>query len=150
MDPLSVTASILGILGFVGQSINGINTLASLVKQAGNADSTVDNFLREIDGFHQCLLRVEELLHEFESGSSSSVHGEVVVTLVDQAQACSRDVALWSTLAKDLLPRGQPKSLKAFFAKLKVLRNRDGIVEFRRQLAYHQSALTLSCSTLNS
>ena len=82
MEALGAASSIAGLLGLVGQSINGIIKLRGFVKNVKAAPKTISTFLRDVDSFQQSLSQTQNLLEQLPPNPNTPL------TMLDTMCAC--------------------------------------------------------------
>jgi hypothetical protein len=145
MDPLSATSSIAGIVGLVGQSLNGIERLRIFVKDVRNAPKTLDIFLQEIDNLQESLSQIQKLFIHLRTTRPAQIEPEALDVLRSQVRRCSDDIEMWLASATKMDPSSS-QGIEAFFKKIRVAMNKQGVSEFHRQIATHQQGLGISLS----
>lgn len=142
MEAVGAVASVAGILGLVGQSISGIIKLKDFANDVKIASKSVNAFLRTVDSFLGTLSQIHHLLSKLPDDQDFDLD-----TLQWQLESCLSDIEEWKKLTDKLDP-GTSKGAEAFFKKLRVAANKNGLSEFYNQVSRHQRGLNISLSVL--
>lgn len=143
MEVVSAVASIVGIAGFTGQAINGLQKLYNLFEDCRNASKTADRFLRDVASLTEALKDVETFLAKAQS-LSNALHKTDLASLTINVEDCSKNVVEWVKEAEVMSSslRGTNSRFKKFVAAVK----KQGVRDVFEQIGSHKSTIMLSLS----
>ena len=149
MDAVSAAASVAGLLGLVGQCLDGILKLREFFESAKRAPKTIKALMEELAALDSILEQVRTLLRSLQDRHGDLVPAPSILLdeLCGHIRACERDAGEWARVAQDLDP-GSWKGLKAFFRKAKVAAGQNLFSEFQNKIGDHQRKIPLGLSVL--
>jgi uncharacterized protein (DUF2147 family) len=112
-DPLSITASIAGLLSLV---ISVTDTTFQYVTSARNASSTISALFQELQSLKAVLVKLDEVSHTGEAidNLQASKDGEVVISMLD-IETCSANLTkIQGKLKARMDESGSSKKLQRF------------------------------------
>ncbi len=149
MEAVGAAASVAGILGLVGQCLDGILKLRAFFESTKRAPKTIKGLMEELAALDSILEQVRTLVKGIQDRQRDL--GPAPSTLLDElrdhVRSCEQDACEWARVAKDLDP-GSWTGLKAFFRKAKVAAGQNLFSEFRNKIADHQRKISVGLSVL--
>jgi hypothetical protein len=153
MEAVAATASIVGILGFVGHSVSGLAKLQAFFDKYERAPSLAKKLRKDISGLETTLLEVQEVIKTFQKAhNEENSHGIEMSTgsLDQQVKLCSEDIDQWVKITKDLNPKTKT-GFRMFFKRVKVALSgvemfqafTDDIVKHRQSIGSSLAVLTV-------
>lgn len=149
MEAVGAAASIAGLLGLVGQSIDGLVKVRKFLNDATQARKKVKRLLSEIGVLNLTLSQVQLILMQIRETRREFLD-DLTATLDELAihmTMCEMDAREWARVASGLDP-SHWAGLKAFFRKVKIASSQDLFDEFHDKIAHHQRRISLSLSIL--
>lgn len=140
-------AGAVGILGLVGQSIDGILKIKKHFHGLHAAPRTASNFLSDLDSLKGTLVAIKELIEKVPEEWLVGDEAGNVNVLASQSEKCRDDIKLWEKDAAKLNTKSS-KALDAFFKKLRVVADAGNFSEFHRKVASHQQGIQISLDIL--
>ncbi|TPX06762.1 uncharacterized protein E0L32_002258 [Thyridium curvatum] len=142
-------AGFTGILGFVGQSLNGLVKLREFFVQVKRAPKKVADLLQDIEELHATLNDVRQLAGLFSDDDipSAGAKRPDISSLLANVRSCTEDIVEWAQVAEDLDP-GSLTGLRSFFRRAKVAAEKTLFEEFGKRITNHQHKIGLSLSIL--
>lgn len=140
-------AGTVGILGLVGQSIDGILKLKKLVGMVRDANTAVKNFTSDLDSLNDTLLSIAELVGRIPDEWLTGEGAINVNILTSQVEKCREDIKLWEKDAAKLNTTSLT-SIDAFLKRLRVASEGTAFNEFHRKVANHQQGIQISLDIL--
>ena len=149
MEAVGAAASIAGLLGLVGHTIDGLVKLRRFFHFAKDAPAKLKDLIEDITTLRGTLDHTERVLRELEDEYlyPTHLHGELLDELIATITLCERDVSAWDKVARSS-NTGNWKGVKAFFRKAKLAANKDWFDELREKIAGHERRVSLSLSVL--
>jgi len=147
MDVVTVAASIAGILGLAGQSINGIIQLRGLFLDVASASRTIERFLRDINSLLHVLHDLERLFSHLSASEFDGTPSTNSASLQVELEDCRRDVFDWLKIARDLRPASN-KGRKSWFKMFWIGINQDSVDNIRVELERHRRAIQLNLAVI--
>ena len=143
MEVVAAAASVAGILGFLGESLDGTKKLRNFFIEISVASTVIDQFLKDIDSLLQAMHSIKSLVEKL----PSDFWNDVVASLQMQLKDYTKDVSLWLQVATALRPDLE-KGAKSWMRKTWVALNSKSVNDMRKELDRHKQAFTLSLSIL--
>ena len=147
MDIVAVAASIAGILGLVGQSINGIIQLKGFFSDVASASRTIERFLRDINSLLHVLHDVDRLFSQLSASEFSGTARANSASLLVELEDCHNDVFEWLKLARDLRPASN-RGRKSWFKRFWIGVNQASLKNIRMELERHRQAIQLNLAVI--
>ncbi|KAB5566983.1 hypothetical protein GE09DRAFT_1219230 [Coniochaeta sp. 2T2.1] len=149
MEAVGAAASIAGLLGLVGQSIDGLVKLRRFFIFAKDAPAKLKELIEDIAALRDTLDQTQKVLKGLQDDYlyPTHLHRELLDELIASVTLCERDVTAWDKNARDS-NTGTWKGVKAFFRKAKLAADKDWFDELREKIAGHQRRVSLSLSVL--
>ncbi|KAB5584754.1 hypothetical protein GE09DRAFT_1227 [Coniochaeta sp. 2T2.1] len=149
MEAVGAAASIAGLLGLVGQSIDGLVKLRRFFVFARDAPAKLKELIDDIAALRETLDQTQKVLKGLQDDYlyPTHLHKELLDELIASITLCERDVSAWDKNARDS-NNGTWKGVKAFFRKAKLAADKDWFDELKEKIAGHQRRVTLSLSVL--
>ncbi|KAH8891264.1 hypothetical protein GQ53DRAFT_866126 [Thozetella sp. PMI_491] len=150
MEAVGVAASLVGIVAFVGQSIDGLGKLKAFFDDVKKAKKKISALLSDIDELQDMLLRVQRLGEVFNQDAANSLPASSLPdfsALQMNVEACGEDILIWVKAAQEL-DLGSAIGLRAFFQRARVAAEKALFEEFGRKIASHRQRIGLSLSVL--
>lgn len=136
MDPLSVTASIVGLLAGAGKVAGVLHKLKNSIV---DAPKSLSNLLSQINELRTCLSAVSQLLSEMDSAPSKRMS----MIQVEQLVATLTDAVLtFSELEALIIPLGEPSEISVV-ERIKWAWKEETISSIMARLDRHKSSFTL-------
>lgn len=147
MDVVTVIASIAGILGLAGQSINGIIQLRGFFSDVASASRTIERFLRDINSLLHVLHDVESLFSQLSASEFDGTPSTNSASLQVELEDCRKDVFEWLKVARDLRPASS-QGRKSWFKKFWIGVNQASMDTIRIELERHRRAIQLNLAVI--
>jgi hypothetical protein len=107
-DPLSISASVAGLLSLVIQVADGAYRYIS---SAHNASSTISSLLKELQALKAVLVRLDDLTHPSHTEASGPDGNAFIISLLE-IEVCREDLQeIYQKLKSKLDAKGATKSL---------------------------------------
>jgi hypothetical protein len=107
-DPLSISASVAGLLSLVIQVADGTY---QYVSSARNASSTISSLLRELQALKTILVRLDDLTHSSQTEHSGTDGDASIISMLD-IEVCREDLQeIYRKLNNKLDAKGSTKAL---------------------------------------
>ncbi|KAK7987485.1 hexokinase [Apiospora arundinis] len=152
MEGLGAAGSIVGILGFIGQSIAGIAALQKFFEDYKNSPGIANKLNREMTKLEASLMDVEAVVQLLRKQSWGELAGAVkvnIATLQHLTKHCSHDIATWVQVTAGLDPK-QKSGFKAFFQKVKLaMSGPDKVRSFEADVSRHCQNISNALGTLS-
>ncbi|KAK8048321.1 hypothetical protein PG994_010051 [Apiospora phragmitis] len=151
MEALGAAGSIVGILGFIGQSVAGIAKLEKFFDHYKKAPHLAKKLRADLNSLQATLLDVKVVIQHLENQSWGDIAETVKVNITNLqnfAEQCSDDIADWVQVAAGLDPK-RKSGFKAFFRKVKLaLTGPDTLRSFEADVAKHRQNIGNALATL--
>ncbi|KAH6988896.1 hypothetical protein BKA56DRAFT_246465 [Ilyonectria sp. MPI-CAGE-AT-0026] len=142
MDPLSITASVLAVLGAVGQTAKALKKLWGLK----DAPEELASLVNEVSNWRMVLLMMHDSLERIGTTEEEST-GEVLTAIRDILQQSQDVLQELDTVVSEVLLCG---TKKIDMSRLSYLRYHGRLVKLQDKLRDLRQHLTLALTTLNS
>jgi len=144
-------AAFTGVIGFIGQSIDGIVKLRQFFRNAHSSPKRLRSLLRDFEGLLVSLEKLRSLLRHLQTAASKdpTVLEAIEVGAIDQEiRKCKRDIETWVQVAEhhDLK---NSTGLQGFFNRLRIAASQDEIAEFQSRVTLHTSKMGVNILILN-
>ena len=144
-------AAFTGVIGFVGQSIDGIVKLRQFFRNAHSSPKRIRQLLHDFNDLLVCLEKVRSLLIHLQNAASKDPTMLELRELRDVEQEirkCKKDIETWVQIAEyhDLRSKS---GIHGFFNRLRIAASQDEIVEFQSRVTFHTSKMGMHVSILN-
>lgn len=141
MDPLSITASIIAIVGLANQCATRLRVL-------GQASTEVILLVNEISDLNTLLTQLIVLNHQTEQLEKSAAEGSRIAlkSLLNRAE--EQLLALHKLVQNDLTRSTSGKSTKA--NRLGWVRNKDHVIQLQQSIRSTRLNLAIALGTVNS
>ena len=143
MEAVAATASVTGILAFVGHSIDGIVKLKEFYASLSSISKTVERFLHDINALLHTLQGVQSLLGRLPE-DKTDVN---LIALDIQVEACSNDLNRWLGTAK-IARSASNKGGRTWFRKFWMTVNKHEVKDIRSEIGKHRQALEVSLTLI--
>ncbi|KAK7908665.1 hypothetical protein PG985_015968 [Apiospora marii] len=152
MEILGAAGSIVGILGFIGQSVAGIAKLQKFFDDYKKAPHLAKKLRSDLDSLQATLLDVKAVVENLDQQSWGGTAETVklsITNLKDFAKQCSDDIADWVQVTSGLDPN-RKSGFNAFFRKIKsALSGPDTLRSFEADVTKHRQNISNALATLN-
>ena len=146
MEAVAAVSSVVGILSFAGQALNGIVKLRGFFNEYASASKSIDRFLRDLNSLIQTLEDVKEIAVKLDDVSGFDAKS-MLASLEIQLEDCAKDVYHWVRIGGDNRPESV-KGCKAVFTKFLVASSKDSMVDISRAIASHKDNINLKLSAI--
>ena len=149
MDAVGAAASVAGLLGLVGQCLDGILKLRQFFELTKRAPKMVKGLMEELVALDSILEQVRTLLKSIQDRHQNLVPAPSILLdeLREHIRSCEQDARYWAGVAQDLNP-GSWTGLRAFFRKAKIAAGQNLFSEFGNRIADHQRKISVGLSVL--
>ncbi|KAK7949646.1 hypothetical protein PG996_000232 [Apiospora saccharicola] len=151
MEALGVAGSIVGILGFIGQSVAGIAKLQAFFDDYQRAPHLAKKLRSGMTSLKATLLDVKAVIQHLENRSWGDVAETVKINIVNLkifAKLCSEDITRWVQVTAGLDPK-RKSGFKAFFQKIKLaMTGADTLRSFEADVTNHHQSISNALATL--
>ncbi|KAK7952676.1 uncharacterized protein PG986_008404 [Apiospora aurea] len=151
MEALGAAGSIVGILGFIGQSVAGIAKLQQFFGDYKKAPHLAKKLRGDLASLQASLLDVKAVVQHLENQPWGNIAETVrvnIANLKDFAEQCSNDVADWVQTTAGLDPK-RKKGFKAFFRQIKLaLSGPATLRSFEADVSKHRQNISNALATL--
>ena len=148
MEVVAAVSSIAGIVGLVGQSIDGVIKLRNFFVDVSSASKTVELLLQDLSYLLRVLYDVEKLLCMFSASDDPGESDSSVATLQVQLKDCCNDTFKWLRTAGDLRPDPDSKMRMKWSKRLWVGVNQKSVKSIRDEIGTHKQTIGVSLSIL--
>ena len=133
MEGVSAAASLIAILGLVGNGIQGLAKLQDFFEDAASASRTIERFLFDLNSLLQVLHEVERLLVTISTFEMPDGLETNIASLQVQLESSNKDISKWLQKARGLRPASD-KGQKAWFKKSMVAFSKGSINSIREEI----------------
>lgn len=143
MEAVAATASVVGILTFVAQSIESIIRLRDFYSKLSSSSRTVDRFLHDISALLHTLYGTENLLSKWPK-YQTDVN---ITSLHIQLEECSKDLSQWLATAQ-AMRSGTSRGGKSWFKNFWNAVNKSTVKDIRADISRHRHAINTSLALI--
>ncbi|KAF4633145.1 hypothetical protein G7Y89_g4979 [Cudoniella acicularis] len=143
---MNAAATVAGVIGLAGQTVDGIVKLHGFFKDVAAASRTIEKFLQDMNFLIKTIEDVRSLLGKISTTLPTSTDLKVVA-LEYQLQDCSKDVYRWLNIARDYHPDFSTGS-KASFKKFWVAANKVAVSGISQDINHHRHGIVASLAVL--
>ncbi|KAK6866224.1 hypothetical protein PG995_002752 [Apiospora arundinis] len=155
MEALGAAGSIVGILGFIGQSVDGIAKLQRFFADYKKAPHLTQKLRSDMTSLEATLKDVKAVVQHLESQPSYSQGGDIAETIQLSianlrylAHMCSYDIESWIDITAGLDPK-RKSGFKAFFRQIKMaMSGPDTLRSFEADVMKHRQNISNSLAAL--
>ncbi|KAK2771136.1 hypothetical protein CKAH01_14500 [Colletotrichum kahawae] len=146
---MEAAASVVGLLSFAGQIINGLVKLSEFIQDHREADSRAENALRETQLLTSTVTKLRNVLQNLRDSRSAGTVRQLashIVTLQTHLESCGRDLDEWvETQMSTGGSSSKRRKVDDFLSN-----RRDRVVrDLESKLSSHRAQISLSIGTLN-
>jgi hypothetical protein len=156
MDAVAAIASVVGILSFAGQALQGLMVLEGFLKDASQSQQKMAKLLRELGGLKAALEQITSLMGLIKDRNQQNrIDDRTMQEMISPLEKlhaaieqCHKEVDDWVSK----LSGGSPRSNKGFGSLLKRLQFAFAKEDFNtlwREVSSQRQVLTLLVSTTN-
>ena len=149
---VETVASFVGILGFVGQAVNGLGKLTKFFHDVRKAPKRIEILLRNIESLKGTLSEVEQRLAILDKEQANPAPGQAlpdVSVLQSHVKDCSNDINQWVSIAAKADPSSW-NGVQAFFRRAKIAAGMSSSDEIDDKILIHQRRVGISISVLGT
>lgn len=147
MEVVGAAAGVAGLIGLAGQTIQGIIKLKTFFGDLSRSQTTILEFLYDIESLNHTLADVRSLLSKIQTQATISSSDGSVTTLEAYLVVCSTDIKEWIKIAEKIDPASRNRA-EAIFKQFQVAVNKRGISDIGRRVTNHQQRIGTSISVL--
>ncbi|KAK8041822.1 hypothetical protein PG993_006345 [Apiospora rasikravindrae] len=151
MEALGAAGSIVGILGFIGQSVAGIVKLQAFFDGYKKAPQIAKTLQSDLTSLQATLTDVKAVVQHLENQSWGDIAEAVranLANLTGFARQCSDDITSWVQVTAGLNPKHK-SGFKSFFRTIKIaLSGPDTLRSFESDLAKHRQNISNALARL--
>ena len=152
MEALGAAGSVVGILGFVGQSVDGIAKLQKFFADYKKAPHLTKKLRSDLTSLEATLTDVKAVVHHLEShqlqGDIADTIKLSIANLQYFAKLCSDDIGNWIQITAGLDPK-RKSGFKAFFRQIKLaMSGPDTLRSFEADVTKHRQNISNALATL--
>lgn len=149
IESMEVAASVVGLLSFSGQILNGLVKLSEFIQDHREADSRAENALRETQLLTSTVTKLRDILQNLRDSSSTGTVRQLathIVTLQTHLESCGRDLDEW--VENRMSAGGSSSKLRKVDDFLSNRRARV-VRDLESRLSSHRAQISLSIGSLN-
>lgn len=143
MEAIAAASSVAGLLGLLGQSIDGVSKLRGFLLNVSSASRNVSLFLYDINCLLEALHAAKELVDKLPEDFKDSQ----ITALQIQLDFCTTDVHRLLESASSIRPAAEVGA-RAWMKKFRNAINKDVLRNAREDLERHRQAIELSLIVL--
>ncbi|KAK8124487.1 uncharacterized protein PG998_000246 [Apiospora kogelbergensis] len=151
MEALGAAGSIVGILGFIGQSVEGIAKLQKFFAGYKQAPHLTRRLRSDMISLEATLMDVRAVAQHLEGQSQGDFTNTIKINITNLkylAKLCSDDITNWIQIAAGLESK-RKSGLKAFFRQIKMaMSGPDTLRSFEANVTKHRQNISNSLATL--
>lgn len=146
MSGIAEAASIVGIVGVAGQTIQSASALYSFCKTYRHVESDLGRISNDVERLNVILVQLERLL----TNLSAAAHTETSIRAAEyQIHACKNDLADWRQKIEGLGLK-DAKAAKKIKEKLKIAADKGFFTSIHARICSHSEQLTLVVAILGA